>query len=329
MIVQTGKFDTVVKIAYSMDNYKEYNSEFKGIWIPREYLECKDLTTTERDVLSIITALDNGKGCYATNRYFGKILTLTKNHISTIINSLNEKDFISCYVDQSEGNKRIINISTHIDKLLDPVSNLQDTYTEKPLHPIRENPIHNNKDYNKNINTLSLTFLKENDIYKYESLKDKYKDQINNWSDFKDAFNSQCELDEIPFEVNKISARLEKYARHWVKNEKPIKKDVIKNIDPEKINESFEWFINMFNKVSNRDFKGTPQIKKLWLKQVNNGFTGNEMILAMKNLYHPTNEWHKKREYQFATPEFLLKDGNLNRLMNFKKPTESKLRKII
>jgi len=59
----------------------------------------------------------------------------------------------------------------------------------------------------------------------------------------------------------------------------------------------------MFNRVSNKDFKGTPEIKKLWLVQFNNGFTGNEMEMAVKNLYHPLNDWHKKTGCRFATPK--------------------------
>lgn len=314
-----------------MDNGKDFNNEYKGIWIPKEYLECKSLTHPERLVLSIIKALDNGTGCYATNKYFGRTLNLTKNHISTLINSLNEKDFISCYVDQSEGNKRIINISTHIDKLLYPIINLQDTYTEKPEYPILENPIHNNKDYNKDIKTLSLTFLKENDFDKFNYLKDKYSDKINDWNDFENAFNSKCIEEETKQDVNVILARAERYARHWVKNEKPTKETFIKNSDPEKVNESFEWFINMFNRISNKEFKGTPEIKKLWEIQFNNGFTGKEMETAVKNLYSPLNEWHQKRKYQFATPKFLLQKERLNEYLNFKgqrEPKPSYLRKI-
>ena len=200
-----------------MDNGKD-NKEFKGIWIPKEYLECKSLTHPERLVLSIITALDNGKGCYATNRYFGKILDLTKNHISTLINSLNEKDFISCYVDQSEGNKRIINISTHIDKLLDPISNLKDTYTEKPLHPIRENPIHNNKDYNKvnkkrerarsHFDFLNTQFPKEINI-----LKGKYNLPLNEW---KFCINKFDQKNLRPENINLIT--FETYLSNWNNN---------------------------------------------------------------------------------------------------------------
>lgn len=97
-----------------------------------------------------------------------------------------------------------------------------------------------------------------------------------------------------------------------------IKRGYTSNID---IKEEINWFIEMFNRVSRRRFKVTSSMKKLFIIQLKNGFTGAEMETAVTNLYSSCmiNKFHIDSSFKFATPNYLLKEGNLNKYLNFNK----------
>ena len=96
-----------------------------------------------------------------------------------------------------------------------------------------------------------------------------------------------------------------------------LRKIDLKELD-KSIDQYLEWFTAMFNRVSNREFKPTAEIKTLLAKQIANGFTGAQMEAATRNMWHTKNTFHRKGNYEFATPIHLLKDDNLNRLLNVK-----------
>ena len=87
-----------------------------------------------------------------------------------------------------------------------------------------------------------------------------------------------------------------------------------------KLEKELHWFIKMFNKVSGRDFKISDNLKDRFSKQFAIGFSGDEMQTAAKNLYSSSvaNKFHIQSAFKFATPEYLLKDDNLNKYLNFK-----------
>lgn len=46
----------------------------KGLWIPNEFMFCKELTLIEKVVVSIIKGFtDAGKDCYCTNAFFADV----------------------------------------------------------------------------------------------------------------------------------------------------------------------------------------------------------------------------------------------------------------
>ena len=96
-----------------------------------------------------------------------------------------------------------------------------------------------------------------------------------------------------------------------------IRKQNLKDTDLEI---ELNWFLDMFNKVSGRAFKNTEELKQRFAKQFAVGFSGDEMIKASKNLYSSSivNKFHIQSAFKFATPEYLLKDDNLNKYLNFK-----------
>lgn len=68
--------------------------DFKGIWIPKEVWLNKDLKLIEKLFLVEIDSLNNEKGCWASNKYFGEFFGVSKGRCSQVINSLQEKGFI-------------------------------------------------------------------------------------------------------------------------------------------------------------------------------------------------------------------------------------------
>ena len=93
--------------------------KFKGIWIPAEVWESKELTLQEKVFLVEIDSLDNEHGCYANNNYFAKFFGLSTTRVSLVINSLIKKGYLTSTILQSEGNKRTL--KTSLTKVKNPI----------------------------------------------------------------------------------------------------------------------------------------------------------------------------------------------------------------
>lgn len=114
--------------------------DFKGIWIPKEIWESKELTLQEKVFLVEIQSLDNGeRGCYANNNYFAEFFELSTTRVSLVIKSLIEKGFITSEINIKEGNKRTLKTS---------LTFIKDPHKQKLIH---NNTINNT--INKNIDT--------------------------------------------------------------------------------------------------------------------------------------------------------------------------------
>ena len=105
------------------------------------------------------------------------------------------------------------------------------------------------------------------------------------------------------------NSELFKHFQNWFKKQK------VSDVDCE---QELSWFIRQFNKISRKEYSVTDQIRELFTVQLSNGFTGKQMVKAVRNLYSssPKNDFHQKNSFKFATPEYLLKDGNLNKYAN-------------
>lgn len=93
--------------------------KFKGIWIPADIWESKDLTLQEKVFLVEIDSLDNNIGCYANNNYFAKFFGLSTTRVSLVISSLVKKGYVNSTILEEEGNKRIL--KTSLTKVKDPL----------------------------------------------------------------------------------------------------------------------------------------------------------------------------------------------------------------
>ena len=81
------------------------NNNCKEIRVLTEILQVKDLTITEKIILSQIDALDQKKGCFASNNYFAELFLLSKTQISKIISDLKKKGWISVKYENKKNTK--------------------------------------------------------------------------------------------------------------------------------------------------------------------------------------------------------------------------------
>ena len=88
------------------------------VWVALEadVLVCKNLSSTEKVLYGIIAALSNNsqKKCFATNKYFSKILDITPRDVQYCLSELKRLKFIEIEV---ENNKR--SITTVVNSFLE------------------------------------------------------------------------------------------------------------------------------------------------------------------------------------------------------------------
>ncbi len=68
--------------------------DFKGIWIPKEIWESRQLSIIEKVLFQEIHSLDNERGCYAGNKYFAEFFDVSERQIQNVIASLKSKGFV-------------------------------------------------------------------------------------------------------------------------------------------------------------------------------------------------------------------------------------------
>jgi Helix-turn-helix domain len=85
---------------------EKHDRDFKGVWIPKEIWLSENLSLMEKVLFVEIHSLDNERGCYASNDYFGRFFGVSGRQIRTYISSLKEKGFVTLTI--YDRNKRVI-----------------------------------------------------------------------------------------------------------------------------------------------------------------------------------------------------------------------------
>ena len=155
--------------------------------IPARIILAKDITSTQKLLLGLISSLSNLKGyCFASNDYLAKLLDSSKVTISHSISDLEAKGYIGRIIyrnDKQQVEQRILTIV--LDKFTDiPLSENEYPLPLKKDIPLSENYKDNSKKNNKvNINNKELDFfsLEWEELwnlgiqYKKEEHNDKFK----------------------------------------------------------------------------------------------------------------------------------------------------------
>ena len=109
---------------------------FKGVWIPAEYWLDANLTMSEINMITEIDSLDNGNGCYASNKHFAEFFGVTKGRASQIIARLKAKGYISISYDRDgkQITRRVIRVVNKLNRGIKntkpPIKNTKQGYLE-------------------------------------------------------------------------------------------------------------------------------------------------------------------------------------------------------
>lgn len=95
--------------------------------------------------------------------------------------------------------------------------------------------------------------------------------------------------------------------------------DIIKDEDK---NKEYHEFIILFNSISKRNFKGCDKSRRQFNARIKKGFKIENFEKAIKNLYK--DSFHKEKNFQYATPEFITRSDKLEQFLNAKPIFNSK-----
>lgn len=126
-----------------MENYER---DFKGIWIPKIIWLDSRLNMIEKGICAEIDSLDNGKGCFASNKYLADFCQCSETKVSTSISKLIDLGYIC--LESFNGRQRI---------LKSRLSNFErQTLKKSKAKELNTNNINNNIYYKYNLdNTLT------------------------------------------------------------------------------------------------------------------------------------------------------------------------------
>jgi hypothetical protein len=283
--------------------------DFKGIWIEKEIWLITGLKPVYRVFLAEISSLDSGMGCFAKNQHFADMFGLSRNRCSEIITMLFDRGFIRIEIGETitSNSARIMRVCLPVDKSTVPVEK-STVPVEKSINIIGreiQREIHNNIG-GKNILINDCIDILKNQVILLESAARRSGLIISDIKILIPVFVNHCAG------IEKNHNNRSDYFQHfqnWVCMQPPIKND---------LSVQLEWFIKKFNEVSGKQYKATKSINLLFSNQINEGFTGSEMLKAIINLYDGRNTWHKSNNYIEATPVFLLTGDRLNKFINVK-----------
>ena len=225
--------------------------DFKGIWIPKA-IWLMDISANEKILLSEISSLDKGEGCFATNKYLSDFLGVTENRISVMISKLKGLHLL----EQSSFNGRRRFLKTKADLV------------KTQRQPIKKHKGSIGKNTNtQNINTITNTIIsstpkKSETIFRAEvvdcyydcieyfdtHLHPKTKAITSNWLDTIEKMNR---IDKIPFEKIVDIVRWARENDFWKTNFLSIVKLRKKNNDG-----------TMYSVVFNEKLKSRPNDKR-------------------------------------------------------------------
>ena len=290
--------------------------QVKGIWIPIEIWENKDLTWNEKILfLEIDSFTSKDKDCYFSNEYIANLLGVTENSANRILSSLISKGYV--IKTSFDGRRRFVKTAFSYDKADYSQKNKQDT--QEGVSSM------NNEEYipNTSNNTVDLEEEKDKSFSKKDSkVKIKYDELFEQcWKKYgrkgnkSEAFKRWKKLSDE--DKSKILPHIRAYIQS--KSDKTYQKDFERYIsnrtfdtvvykgnmiifDPEQINNNGEYRpqLDGFNLVWNEKLK--CYISMYDISMLFDGYNDNNRpssAVVMKNgVRYKWNTENKKWEAQ-------------------------------
>tara|TARA_R110000787_G_scaffold69790_1_gene155204 strand:+ start:19040 stop:20161 length:1122 start_codon:yes stop_codon:yes gene_type:complete len=166
-----------------MENKKQKDRNFLGIWIPKDVYLNKDLSWLEKIMLVEIESLDNQDGCFASNDYFADFLDVTKTTISSAISKLKNLGFVEQV--SFDGRRRVLKICQSAYKK-----------TERQPKEKVETSIKENFEHSNTLNKQDINPIKKEEKINTKSFSEFEKKDLKKMNDIKNG--SVCiEVDEL------------------------------------------------------------------------------------------------------------------------------------
>jgi hypothetical protein len=106
--------------------------DFKGIWISKEIWLSSTLSLMEKVLFVEIHSLDNERGCFASNKYFGDFFGVSDRQIRTYLASLRDKGFITVSIQNR--NERVIHAAGKYARVPDAERRQLDKLKSELIH---------------------------------------------------------------------------------------------------------------------------------------------------------------------------------------------------
>lgn len=232
-----------------------------------------------------------------------------KEVISRRVGRLVDAGLIQNFISKDEGNKTYFSIT---QKCFDLIKRDEKTLSTQKSIPI-----------DSKVDTLSTQKSNNNNIIYNNIINNDFGKYLNDILFIENICMSQkLTKEELQLKIDEFVQKCEAFSDKF-NNTKHIRSAFVswlnKNKNNDHVEKSAEFFIKVFNKISNKEYFVTETLKDLLRIQLNNGITKEKLIDAVRNLYDSDDSnWHKKQNYIHATPEFLLKEENFNKYSNMK-----------
>jgi hypothetical protein len=192
--------------------------------IPCRYLMSKDINSTQKLLIGLVSSLSNLKGyCFASNDYLAECLNISKITVSQLVSDLEKKGYFGRIIyrnDKKQVEQRVLVLilDKHLPLETDiPMMGNNDTLPLKTIIP----PIENRKD---NIKVNSNINIKNNSIIPTMEMVEDYfaeKERLELAESFFDFYTSNGWM------VGKNKMKDYKSAiRNWIRNDKKFNKNV-------------------------------------------------------------------------------------------------------
>lgn len=301
-----------------MENKKQKDRNFLGIWIPKDVYLNKDLSWLEKIMLVEIESLDNQDGCFASNDYFADFLDVTKTTISSAISKLKNLGFVEQV--SFDGRRRVLKICQSAYKK-----------TERQPKEKVETSIKENFEHSNTLNKQDINPIKKEEKINTKSFSEFEKKDLKKMNDIKNG--SVCiEVDEL----KNSHVWLESTAKHlkvsmfWINSllkdfieEQKLKDDSFKSFRETKTH-FLNWAkIQIFKSRKTDDRWGrvdpshTMQIRKEVKKpeisneeknRIHNDYIKENLIKPYKNFVE-TNQFVKIKDFGSLISNELKKHG--------------------
>lgn len=236
----------------------------------------KTLSPIEKLLYAEITGiLEAGNECFASNGYFAKIFDRNETTISTILNKLEKKGYITITIFKEKGNERLIAIN-------DPLLKNQNRYFEKSNDPLLKNQ--NSYIYNKRESIKES--IKEKNIKKEKSFTKPSKEEIQEY----------ITQENLPINAEQVLSYYN--STNWVKkNGKPVVnwKSTIKNWNRPTIAERKIDIENISFEVKEKSKNHTPY-EKLQKIIMNKGISRNDSEIKNILQMEECQQWLEQAE---------------------------------